>query len=110
MLSGDGTGYYTYDSADSGPDAVTVTSIGTGVFKVDFAKLALIAGAAAAQVTAFNAADSCVLNIPRRAGSDLEVIVQCTRVATGNPDLDAEFDLVVTRPAHPGMAPSTIRS
>jgi hypothetical protein len=101
VLSGNGTGYYTYDSAVSSPDAVTVTSIGTGVFKVDFAKLGMIAGAAAAQVTAFNAADSCVLDIPRRVGSDLEVIVQCVRVATGNADLDAEFDLVVTRPAHP---------
>jgi hypothetical protein len=102
VLSGDGTGYYTYDSADGGHGAVTVTPIGTGVFKVDFAKLGTIAGAAAAQVTAFNAADSCVLGITRQVSSDLEVIVQCVRVATGNADLDAEFDLVVTRPAHPG--------
>ena len=101
VLSGDGTGYYTYDSADSSDGAVTVTPIGTGVFKVDFAKLGMIARAAAAQVTAFNAADSCVLDITRQVGSHLEVIVQCVRVATGNADLDAEFDLVVTRPAHP---------
>ena len=101
VWSGDGTGYYTYDSADSGSGAVTVTSIGTGVFKVVFAKLATIADAAAAQVTAFNAADNCVLNITRPAGNDLQVIVQCTRVATGNPDSDAEFDLAVTRPVHP---------
>jgi hypothetical protein len=102
VLSGDGTGYYAYDSADSSQGAVTVTSIGTGVFKVDFAKLGLIAGAAAAQVTAFNAADSCVLDITRKVGSDLEVIVQCVRVASGNADPDAEFDLVVTRPARAG--------
>jgi hypothetical protein len=101
VLSGDGTGYYTYNSADAGAGAVTVTSIGTGVFKVIFAKLSSIAGTAAPQVTAFNAADNCVLNIPTPAASDLQVIVGCTRVATGNPDGDAEFDLVVTRPVHP---------
>ncbi len=100
-LSGDGTGYYTYDSADAGSGAVTVTSIGAGTFKVSFAKLSGIADSAAAQVTAFNAADGCVLNITRPAGRDLTDIVQCTRVATGNPDSDAEFDLVVTRPVHP---------
>jgi hypothetical protein len=101
VLSGDTTGYYTYDSADSGPDAVTVASIGTGAFKVDFAGLATIAQAAAAQVTAFSAADSCAVDITRQVGRDLEVIVQCVRVATGNADRDAEFDLVVTRPVQP---------
>ncbi|HET7013478.1 MAG TPA: hypothetical protein VFI65_06190 [Streptosporangiaceae bacterium] len=101
VLSGDGTGYYTFDSADSAASAVTVTPIGAGVFKVIFAKLSSIAGTAAPQVTAFNAADNCVLNIPTPAAGDLQVIVQCTRVATGNPDADAEFDLLVTRPVHP---------
>lgn len=102
VLSGDTTGRYSYDSADSDPSAVAVTSIGTGVFKVDFARLSTIAGAAAAQVTAFNAADNCVTDITRTIGNgDLEVIVQCVRVATGNADPDGEFDLVVTRPVHP---------
>jgi len=101
VLSGDGTGYYTYNSADAGAGAVTVTSIGTGIFKVVFAKLSSIAGTAAPQVTAFNAADNCVLNIPTPTAGDLQVIVQCTSVASGNPDSDAEFDLTVTRPVHP---------
>lgn len=97
VLSGDTAGYHSYDSAASGPDAVTVTPSGTGVFKVDFARLSTVARPATARVTAFNAADNCVLDTVRRVGSDLEVIVQCVRVATGNSDRDAEFDLVVTR-------------
>jgi hypothetical protein len=101
VLSGDTTGYYAYDSADSAAGAVTVTSIGTGVFQVVFAGLASIASAAAPQVTVFNSADSCALSVPVPAGGGLQVIVRCTRVATGNPDSDAEFDLVVTRPVHP---------
>jgi hypothetical protein len=62
-----------------------VTSIGVGAFEVNFAKLSAIATAAAAQGTPFNAADSCVVNITRPAGHDLQDIVQCTRVATAIP-------------------------
>jgi hypothetical protein len=101
VLPGDPTGYDTYDSADSAAGAVTVTSIGTGIFKVVFADLASIAGAAAPQVTVFNPADRCALSVPVPAGRGLAVIVSCIRVATGNPASDAEFDLVVTRPVHP---------
>lgn len=92
----------TYNSADQNSGSVTVTTISTGSYHVDFADLGNIATKAVVQVTTLESLADCSVAdwASSSAGAgDLIAVVDCYGALTGVAT-DTDFDLLVTHPTH----------
>jgi hypothetical protein len=95
--SGPLNSHYTYDSADSAPGAVTVSSLATGLYTIDFADLGGIGSSAIVQVSSYQTSDICAQGDWGAAGRSFFTQVDCWVLATGA-SVNAGFSLVVSRP------------
>jgi len=94
--AGDAESYFAFDSADSAPDAVSISQVLTGQYQVTFAHLGSIASKAVVQLTTNDTTDTCSVGSWLPAGQDLQVAVGCFDLLTGAPS-NGDFTVLVTQ-------------